>query len=453
MKKLFDIIYKKSPIWFQNFIISVYGYKLYKQRYGKEYLFWLKYYKEKDYSDLENELANQEKEFISFFNYVSKQSPFYKDLYKNISNVKTIKDLTKLPVVNKEMFRKKLEDVYTISGNIGLTSFTGGTTGKALKVIFTNEDFQKRMAYLDAFKWRVGIEDVFKVKKATFSGRSIVFNQNTKIFWRNNFAYNQRLYSTFHLTEENLPYYISNLNKFKPEVVNGFVSSIYEMANFILRKSIKLSFKPKAIFTTSETLTNVHREVIEKVFKCKIYNQYASAEGAPFITECVQGNLHYNLDTGIIERDNNGGMIVTSFTTSGTPLIRYDIGDIVEFKQGVCECGSSHPLVNSISGRKVDYLHSKISGKISLSHLADVIKGNPNSIIKMQFVQKSIDEIDVRIVVDMNLFIPEHETTIMAEMIYRFGDEVKINIIKVDDIEKEKSGKYSIIKNLIANKT
>jgi len=452
MKKMYYKIYQFSPVWFQNIIISIYGYIIYKQRYGKVYHDTFSLLINKDYSDYDKELKNQLELLRAFLKHAVDKSPFYKALYKDIaiSDVNSIEDLKQLPVVDKEMLRQNIEQVYTIPEKEGMVSFTGGTTGKSLKVIYTKDDFQRRMAYLDAFKHRLGI-DTFKAKKATFSGRELTVNPKSKIFWRYNFIYKQRLYSTFDLTEANMSLYVSDLNKFKPDVMNGFVSALYELAGFIDRNKCELEFKPKAIFTTSETLLTVHRELIERVFGAKIYNQYASAEGAPFVTECKKGNLHYNIDTGVIETagEDNDQMIITSFTTHGTPLIRYNIGDLITFKTGSCTCGSSHPLVEKIEGRKVDFLFSKTKGKISLSHLADVIKGNPNSVKKMQFVQDGIDDIKVNVVVDESLFTKEHEDVILKEMRYRFGEEAAIKVVKVDDIPREKSGKFSIIKNNI----
>jgi phenylacetate-CoA ligase len=406
----------------------------------------------KDYSDYDKEINNQFTTLQLFLSYAVDNSSFYSTLYRDIaiSKINSIEDLKMLPIVDKEMLRQNIEEVYTISAKHGIVSFTGGTTGKSLKVIYTKDDFQRRMAYLDAFKYRLGI-DTFKSKKATFSGRELTVNPKSKVFWRYNFIYKQRLYSTFDLTDANMDLYVKDLNKFKPVVINGFVSALYELAVFIDRNKCELKFKPKAIFTTSETLLTFHRELIERVFNSKIYNQYASAEGAPFITECKKGNLHYNLDTGVIETkgEDDNQMIITSFTTHGTPLIRYNIGDLITFKTGNCSCGSSHPLVEKIEGRKVDFLFSKTKGKISLSHLADVIKGNPNSVKKMQFIQDGIDDFKVNIVVDTRLYTKAHEDVILKEMKYRFGEEAIIKVNIVDDIPREKSGKFSIIKNNI----
>ena len=302
------------------------------------------------------------------------------------------------------------------------------------------------MAYLDAFKAKIGLENYSKLRKATFSGRSFVFRNQSKIFWRYNLAYKQRLYSTFHLNNKNLPYYIKDLNRFKPEVINGFVSAIYELADYIGRNDVNLLFEPKAIFTTSETLLDMHRDRIETVFGCRVYDQYASAEGAPFITECKEGRLHYNMDTGVIELDENNEMIVTSFNTHGTPLIRYNIGDKLTFSKETCSCGSVHPVVEEIKGRKVDFLLSTNSDKISLSHLADVIKGLPNSVIKMQFIQNSKRKLDVNLVIDEDLFSDKDTNSISKELKYRFGSDMELQFHFLKDIPREKSGKYSLIK-------
>jgi phenylacetate-CoA ligase len=386
-----------------------------------------------------------------FVKCAKKNSFFYSELYENIdlNLIKSIDDIKLLPKVTKEDLRKNINKVHTIKKSKGIVSFTGGTTGTSLEVVFTKKDFQERMAYLDAFKHKLGINT--SDKKATFSGREIVSNKDTKrgVFWSYNYAYKQRMYSTFHIKDATIPNYIADLNSFRPVIINGFVSAIYLIAKYIDDKGVTLHFTPKAIFTTSEALMPHHKEVIERAFKSKVYNQYASAEGAPFITECIAGSLHYNLDTGVIEVQEDNSILVTSFTTHGTPLIRYEIGDsihlsTVNFK---CLCGSTHPVVDSIGGRSVDFLYSSDGTKVSLSHLADVIKGIPSSVKKIQFVQDEINKIRIFISVDEVLYNMKDNNKIIKSMEVRFGEETNFEIITVDSIALEKSGKYSLIKN------
>ena len=67
----------------------------------------------------------------------------------------------------------------------------------------------------------------------------------------------------------------------------------------------------------------------------------------------------------------------------------------------------------------------------------------------MQFVQKSKDVIDILIVVDSARYNSEHHDSILKEMEYRFGKQMTVNIEEVDEIPREKSGKFSLIKNYL----
>ena len=234
--------------------------------------------------------------------------------------------------------------------------------------------------------------------------------------------------------------------------MNGFVSAIYLLAKYAKLQNLSINFKPKAIFLTSETLLDYQRTTIEKFFNSRVYNEYGSGEGSPYITECKKGNLHYNITTGIIENikfEDEEEMVITSFRSNGTPLIRYRIGDMLDFKNGNCECGNVNPLVSNIRGRKVDFLYSEQKGPISLSHLSDVIKGMPNCVQETQFIQKKIDLITVKLIVDNNIFISEHEEKIMSQLKYRFGKDMKIDLKFVNKIERTKGGKYQLIINEI----
>ena len=431
----------------------VYGYTLKRTRYGKYYHEHIQLLKKLHTYSKEQLLEYQFDEMKKLLLYVNEHSKFYHDLYKgiDIDNIKTVEDIKLLPIVTKEMLRKNIDDVITIPKKGAVADHTGGTTGKSLIVYNRVEDIQKRMAVLDFFKLKNGFENI-KMKKATFMGKHIVPpTQKKKVFWRYNKPIKQMLYSSFHLTEENIPYYIESLNNFKPEAIDGFVSSIYEIAFYIKRKNVKLEFQPKVIFPTSETLTEEHRKTIEEAFNCRVRDQYASSEGAPFVWECEYGNLHYDITTGVIENiDNSNEILVTSFLNYGTPLIRYRIGDSMVFEEPnkMCECGFNTPLIKSIEGRKVDYLYSTKGAKINLGNVSNIFKNVPNTIIKSQLIQESMNHLTVKIVVDNN-FSPKHKDLLIDEIKHKFGNDMKVDIEIVDDIPREKSGKHRLIVNKV----
>lgn len=444
-------VYYYSPVWLQNRLVSAAGRRFRRQRYGAAYIAARSEADHMAHAGADEIASLQEKQLREFVLFAKCNSDFYRRLYGDTELPGTVAELDRLPIVDKETLRSDIDSVFTVEAREAITVSTGGTTGKALQVRFTSEDFQRRMALLDSSRAAIGM-DTFNDRKATFSGRSIVkghFAQRAQVFWRHNSAYNQRLYSTFHLNEETAELYLKDLNSFQPQIINGFVSAIYDLAGFVLARNLPVMFKPKAVLTTSETLLPFHREAIEAAFGAPVYNQYASAEGAPFVVECSQGSLHYRMDSGVIELVDFGDgseAVVTSFTTHGTPLIRYRIGDRMTFSNNSCSCGSSHPVVAEIEGRAADFLVLRSGRKVSLSHLADVIKGLPNSVLQMQFRQEEDDRIVVLVRVDTRCFNESHLDSIRSEMAYRFGVGSSISVNVVDEIPREASGKTPLIK-------
>ena len=453
LEKIYDI----SPIFFQNIMCTVSGYHRNSHRYGKEYKYYRKFLQEFDTWPLTKQLAYQKNELHRFLRYTVEHSKFYAELYKGIdvSAIQSVEDLVKLPIVDKEMLRQNIQDVMTIPAKGAVEGHTGGTTGKSLVIRSTVKDSMRRMAMLDHFKSRVGFEHR-KMKRATFNGKHIVPPEQTKkVFWRYNAACKQMIYSSFHLSENNIRYYVESLNRYRPDAIDGFFTSMCDVASYIERHGIALTFQPVAIFPTSETLTKSGRELLERVFKCKVYDQYASSEGAPFVTECKNQVLHMELASGVFEHisEDDTEILVTSFTTHGTPLIRYRIGDRMKFgENNACSCGLHGPVVEEIQGRRLDFLYTPEGAKINAGNVANLLKNIPNAIIRAQFRQEKMAEITAILEVDRAVYNKEHEELLRQEFYHKFGPDMKIAIQIVDSIPREKSGKYRMIVNTVDGK-
>lgn len=443
-------IYNHSPIWLQNIFTSIEGYKYKRKRHNKHYRRVLKELMHRNYQDEESLIVLRNRSIVEIINYAYNYSDFYNDFYRGIdlSTIKSPSDLQKLPVLEKEIVRKNINRFYTIPSKQGVVSNTSGTTGTPIKFIYRQDDLQFRMAYLDFYKISHGFIPI-KMRRASFNSAKIVPpKQKSKIFWRTNYSIKQRIYSGYHCQGDNIPYYVENLKKYKPQSLDGYPSSLFQISKYINQNNIDLGFTPIAIFPTAETLLPHYKTEIEKAFKCKIFDQYASSEGAPFITTCDHGNLHYCYDTGIIEVDETGEMMVTCFHTHGTPLIRYKIGDKIIFDETEtkCSCGSFFPLVKSIEGRNHDYLVSKTNGKFPALYLSLVSQSFNNSIKAMQFRQDSLDEIVVLLETDEK-YSPDMNRIILDKLHYSFGEDMTITIKVVSAIEKDASGKVKFIIN------
>lgn len=444
-------IYNRSPVFFQNVFTTLIGFKNRRERYSSDYREALEEYRTEIFETKEQAEKKQAELLREFVKFAFENSEFYKDFYKDIDleKIRTVDDLKLLPVLEKEIVRQNIERMYTVSENDGIAVNTSGTTGKSMKFIYTKRDFQRRMAYLDVFKERHGFINL-SMKKASFNSSKIVPpGQSNKIFWRDNFAMKQRIYSGYHCQPENAKYYVENLNKYKPDSLDGYPSSIYVLARYINDNGIKLDFKPKAIFPTAETLLPHYKAEIEKAFNCKVFDQYASSEGAPFVVECECGRLHYCLDSGVIETDENGEMIVTCFETHGTPLIRYKIGDRLVFADEgeKCACKSVFPLVERIEGRSIDFIESKSNGRFTSIYLSLVSADFSNSIKSMQFVQNSAEIVDIFICADERYRADSMDKIIIDKLRYSLGEDMDFVIHRVSNIPKDPSGKYRLVIN------
>ncbi len=443
-----ESLIRLSPYLVQNTAVTLFNVYQYKIRHGGHYTYFREFYRKVDYlneQDLNNEILKKKEDF---FTYVLSKSEWYK--CQNSEGFEQVHPLEKIDIINN------LDKIKTISESEGIVSLTGGTTGASMKVIYTKKDMQERFAILDHFRAQHGYE--LGKKTAWFSGKNLITQKDIDrgICSHYDFVNKIRFYSTFLINEKNFDVYWKSLNEFQPEFLVGFPSSVFEICQIARDRGLKYKGKAKVFFPTAETVLPEHREVISEILGCKLVDQYASSEGAPFILECSKGHLHIHPLTGIFEvvdedlsPAQSGQMLVTSFTTHGTPLIRYRIGDSITLADNSkkCDCGSIFPLVERIEGRTNDYILSPTHGKVNLGNISNSTK-DTTGIVCFQLIQDKIDHLEVRIVASKD-FNKKQELNFISSLRERIGDEIELDIVYVEAIEREKSGKFRIVKNLV----
>ena len=451
-------IYKIAPHFVQNLIVYLYNKKAYKARYGGDYWNYRKEKKKNRNLSLDELKQYQKERYARFVKFSIDNSAFYKRILGNIPNVTEIRYISNLPIINKEVLRSNISDVIVKTNEKLGRSKTGGTTGKSLEVRNFARNRQERFAFLDDFRSRFGYE--LGKKTAWFSGKAILTQRDIKKnrFWKTDPFHKVRYYSTFHIKEDYLKFYVEDLIKFCPEYLVGFPSTMYEIAKYGLRNGYSFPKNIiKAVFPTAETITEEMRSAIETFFETKLYNQYASSEGAPFIFECEKGNLHLELQSGVFEvLDENdqsvksGRLVVTSFTNEGTPLIRYDIGDSItlEDENKVCDCGNKNPLVKEILGRMDDYIYSPENGKINIINIANAVK-DVHGVINYKVIQNELNKIVLQILIDKKYYSEIEEQKFIKNWRDRVGEKMITTIEYVESFAVANSGKFRVVENNI----
>jgi len=376
--------------------------------------------------------------------------PYYHRLFKERgltpSDIKTVEDLKKLPILKKTDIRRMSQQL--IARNIPkremIQSHTAGTTAQPLIFYTTREDLSwGRAAMFRAYSWagyELGEEYALvwgltadEVKNALFRIKNVIKRQTA-------------LLSSLDVSERSIRSFVKRLERFRPQFLRGYSSCIYMLAKYLSAKRISPP-NFKAIFTTAETLLPGQRRVIEEAFRCGVYDFYGSCEVSSMASECEEHTgYHVQSENVIIEfvkhgeqvaAGETGAVLVTNLHNHAMPFIRYDIGDTGKPSDEICPCGRGLPLIKSLEGRSNEWF---VTGDGSLVALKD-FGGIYNLPVKMfQIIQRSYDEILIKIVKDEG-YSDKDTDFIINNMTYYVFPKLKIKVEIVDSIPPAKSGK------------
>ena len=421
-------LYAASPHWARDVWVTLAGRKIARQRFGGRYREFLEHTAALDHEPAAAARERQQRLFSEFVAFARAHSPFYREFWKDARMPTSLDDITWLPRLGKDVLRANLHRLPTGPVTADMAEVhTSGTTGTPMSFHFTPDDLRARYAILDHYRSWFGVRN--GDRRATFSGRIVKpEGDRSNVFWQTNHALRQRLYSSYHLSPEHLPRYLEDLERFRPEIIDGYPSALSVVARFMLSRGIRLSATPKVVFATAETLTPAAEDELRRAFECPVGNQYSSSEGAPFVVSCERGSNHVLTYSGVIEvldddgrPADTGEMVVTCFHTHQMPLVRYRIGDHLSCSaETACACGREGPQVERILGRAEDYLVSSTRGLVG--RLDPVFKGLPPSIIRSQIVQHRIDEVELLYMADPAQFQPAHLESLRHELAARLGD-------------------------------
>ncbi|RCX20961.1 phenylacetate-CoA ligase [Anaerobacterium chartisolvens] len=119
---------------------------------------------------------------------------------------------------------------------------------------------------------------------------------------------------------------------------------------------IKREFKKlRAICSAGEMMSESRKRRLEEAWGVPVYEFYGTTETGNLAASCKMGNLHCSekhfcfevLDFERRERlgfNRKGLLHITTLSKENFPLLRYDVGDIAELREG-CGCGNKSPML------------------------------------------------------------------------------------------------------------
>ena len=448
-------IYDHSPVFLQNIAVSLYGWQMRRLRYGGRFSRTLDWLDESQWWTKDRIVAFQNEELQKLAKHAYSTVPYYRRIFDERGltpgDIRSREDLEKLPILTKEDIRNHLDELISDAYQRKdlVEEHTSGTTGKSLHFYNPPDAIQFKWAVWWRHKKCFGVN--FDAPHALFTGKiAVPLDQNKPPFWRENFAMNQTVFPMQHITPDKVESIVNRLNRGQYIYYTGYPSIIYILAERIDSQGYTIKNPPKIIFTGAETLYENQRQLISRVFKAPVTDQYGFTEGCGNASRCKHDLFHEDFEFGILEcldpvqisqSERSGRIVATGFSNYGMPFIRYDVGDTAIWQDTKCECGRKSTIIKQIEGRVEDYVITPENRKIS--RFDYIFKDTPG-IKEAQIVQKERGSIIIRIL-PRDDFSPDTESIIKEEIRKRISSTLAVAFVYVDSIPREPSGKFRAV--------
>ncbi|WP_051685096.1 AMP-binding protein [Clostridium sp. KNHs205] len=193
-------------------------------------------------------------------------------------------------------------------------------------------------------------------------------------------------------------------------------------------------FSVNKIFCVGEGTSAAKTEMLQEIWKAKVYPMYGMTETNTLAMPCTQGKLHLAVNKAFFEVvdhedndvgfDRRGELVVTTFF-EGMPLLRYKTGDICTVHSETCSCGLNFHTIEH-HGRKTDSIKLG-NAEVPILDLEQVILKNSPSM----FYSLTVNENEVIIGLAMK-DIASVQDKLKKECMNRFHIEPVVESIEED---------------------
>jgi phenylacetate-CoA ligase len=373
--------------------------------------------------------------------------PFYRrywgDHRIDFKTVESLEELEGYPVITKATIKEHADQM--IPDNLlairHIRKSTGGTSGVPLQYYMDKE----RWALLRAYQiWGMGLAGYsFGDPLAIVAGGSLLPNRSDVMAMVRNAVERRSCALGVHMDTETARSIYRMLIRRKIRFIYGYPSILSLLALEFEKLGLTID-GITSVITTAEMLQPVYRATIERVFRCKVYDDLGCGDGGYLGFEChLHHGYHYNALESILNvRDPDaqgiGPVVITNLWNRATPFIRYENGDLLSLGSTHCGCGRGFPIIREIRGRTGDILRFANGRSVAAPALTLVFSEMP--IDAWQVVQTTDNAVEVRLLSRTEIS-EKHKKRIESVLRYHLGDEVTFTINRVQKLETTAGGK------------
>ena len=452
-----DAIYARLPVWAQHAAVSAFGVYWRQLRFGRGFRQFVNEYAFNERLSSRDFEAHVQQSLNNLLKIAATKVPYYRQTWSDRAKVAAANgQLKDLPLLEKDAVRAQpaafLRD--DMAPWYAPVFHTSGSTGTPIKTIWTVAEYRRALALREARSagW-AGVS--FRLPRATFSGRMVEPNPSSSgPFYRFNVVERQVYLSAFHLRRETAPAYVEAIRRHGVQWLTGYAVSYFLLAKFILEDSIPCP-PLRALIPTSEKVTPAMRDIMERAYGCRVFEEYSTVENAIFASECEQGRMHVSTDAGILEilrpdgsacePEEEGEVVATCLMRTYQPMIRFRLGDMAAWAAESCPCGRPLPVLKEILGRIEDVVIGPDGRQMVRFH--GIFTDQPH-IREGQIVQEAINRIRCN-VVPTDGFSENDCLEIVRRIQGRLGPEMQVLVECVDSIPRTKAGKFKAVVSLL----
>ena len=456
-------LYDRLPPGVQDMFVATAGWRSYRARFGSHFRSNLRELSRTDFQSADEVRIDQETRLGEMVRWAAETVPYYRNLFRregiDPASIRVLEDLKRIPFLDKETVRLRGAELLSagFSSRILIAGHSSGTTGTALRLVHTREALGWEYAVI--WRQRGWFGFLLGDRFAGFGGQPVVpFEQQEPPFWRSDLARGRVLFSLYHMKPEFLPYYASELHQRGYLFWQGYPSSIALICEYLLENGIDLrTAAPGAVFTSSETLLDFHRQRIVAATHAPVADRYGNAELSVSAVQCPEGRYDVDTEFCALEIDPHeegddwvrGEVIATGFANRAMPLLRYRTGDVATLrKRAGCECGRSRPIIEELDGRIEDYVVTPDGRRVGRM---DHVFKDALLVKEAQILQSSPTSILVRIAPRPG-YGPDAQLRIEREFRARLGREIEIRFETVEGIPREANGKFRAVISTLASR-
>ena len=390
----------------------------------------------------------QAKSLVQIMRYAVTNVPFYRATGIAVSDIQSARDLERFPIISKATIREHQTALIADHFDPETLSFsvTSGSSGEPTKTYFDRSTWLHDKYALKIRRMvenRIGLFS--RVLIASEYAPDQLRSGPSRYLPGDGLLFKQRRVSVHQSPES----HVGVFREFKPHALYAFPSYVSELMDYCESQSIQLP-RLKTVFTSSEVLSDQLRKRIADFFDAKVCDVYGSTEFKEVASECAQGRLHLNFESTYVESiaddsSENNSLVLTTLRNRAMPLLRYRIGDFGDTKDEPCACGRQSSWIDSVAGREVDVLvlpsGRRVSPYVLITHGID----NTREILRYQFVQLSLDRLEIQVVLAADGRGINELQYLAQELAVRLDGEMDVTMVDVGLISRSRGGKHRVL--------